>query len=379
MLNEAIPRLVVHLRSMLPDAKIELLIGEHRPDRALEPLPSSSPFRLSLYLRNQPEWLVISETLPLSIAAKHTDFQYLESSLLLKFPELDQLNNESFLKLLTFENLGLRGLTLVEGKSAREIVVRTGFVAQAGRTLDETENLAIDCLSLLRYAKIFKDRITRSSVGGKFSYEMYHSQYLAVGSGRNRYINYARSIFQGSIERAFGQMQSMLKQDFAAVCSLTSPSRVRILIPHLSDRDRKIEFSLRVGGESPGEVPMVTCESPIMIHRARAGASGMAVLPAQKMMDIAARLNCRAETRTEPGHFEVSANGAFLTYVTWKHLTNDLHLFSLDYIVSGIARTEELLREELTRIGQPIDLKSDSKNRKTAKLAAHSPITRRAA
>ncbi len=391
MLIEAIPRLVVHLRSMLPDAKIEILIGEHAAIRASEPRPNPVPLRMSMCMRNQPDWLVISEMLPLSPSTRKSAFvaadqtsnhlesgiQYLDSSLLLKFRELEQISGDSFLKLLTFENLGLRGLTLIEGNLARDIIVRTGFVAQVGRTLDETENLAIDFLSLLRFAKILKDRISRSSVDGKFSYEMYHSQYLAAGRGRNRYINYARSIFQGSTERVFGQMQSLLKKDFGADCSLSSPGLARIYIAQLRDRDRKIEFSLRVPGEIPGEVPMVTCDSPIMIHRASAGAVGMAVLPAHEMMELAARLNRHPETRTLPGHFEITGAGAFLTYVTWKHLTNEIHLFSLDYIVTGIARAEEILSEELTRLSHSIDLKSNSVNQKDAQQFTTSPALKR--
>ena len=97
-------------------------------------------------------------------------------------------------------------------------------MGQKGRTVDEAENLAIDVLSLLRYARLLEDRIMRSTAGYYFSYEMYHSQYLSKGLGRNRFINYARSIFNGSTERVFGQLSVMTFSQFDVNPALSAAS-----------------------------------------------------------------------------------------------------------------------------------------------------------
>gem|GEM_PF-3558008 len=142
--------------------------------------------------------------------------QFLSSSLRLEFPQLENLGHAELLRLLSFENSGVRGLTLNAVPESRTLLLCTGFAAQRGRSVDETENLAIDVPSLLRFAKLLEDRISRSSIDGKFSYELYHSQFISVGSGRNRYIRNARSIFQGSTNRVFGQLQTLLKTDYTA-------------------------------------------------------------------------------------------------------------------------------------------------------------------
>ncbi len=88
----------------------------------------------------------------------------------------------------------------------------------------------------------------------------------------------------------------------------------------------------------------------MMIHRAGGGGPiGMIVLSTLQMMELAADLNNKPEVICERGHFEVSADGAFLTYATWKLLTNDVHLFSSDKIISGIAQAEAIFRESLSR------------------------------
>lgn len=119
----------------------------------------------------------------------------------------------------------------------------------------------------------------------------------------------------------------------------------------------------------------------MMIHRAGGdGPIGMIVLSTLQMMELAAELNNKPEVICEPGHFEVSADGAFLTYATWKLLTNDVHLFSLVKIISGIAQAEAIFCESLSRFNSTRSRRESSKSLTQFRTKTRLPhVKRRAA
>lgn len=326
MLAEAIPRLVVRLRSAFPEARVDL--RSSGMDQSI----------LCVSFPNHPTWKV--ETKGKFFGGLKNEFQLFESTLLLKYDCLQQIPEEDYQRFIASENFGLRGVTLVPERdpgrdgSQRLIRVRAAFVGQKGRTRDEGENLLIDILSLLRFARLLEDRILRSTAAGDFCFEMYHSQYVSGSRGRNRYINYARNIFQGSTERAFGQVAAMLRDDFQYDVQITGAGVARVLPP-----DSDLEIILRV----PEEIPMITCYAPL--HSVTG--------PQRKALDLSARLNAKVEG----GHFEVSVDNSTISYVSWKHLTNDLRLYSLDHMITAISRASDALQVALGSVvpGSPDD------------------------
>jgi hypothetical protein len=306
MLVEAFPRLAIRLRSTFPDAQIKLA-------------ENSSGLRVSFPAF--PAWEV-----EVTAAPCHEQFQILQSSIVLHYDCLQDIHEDEFLRLISAENLGLRGATLLADKEhgRRAIKIRSSFVGQKGRTRDEAENIAIDTLSMLRFARLLEDRILRSVAGDRFSYEMYYSQYLSKSIGRNRYINYARSIFQGSSERVFGQVAGMLKDDYKYKVNIS-----RNFIATISPPGSELEIVLRI----PEEIPMLTCSASL--H--------MAAWEPDKSFELVARLN---PTMTM-GHFEVNADGSLISFVSWKHLTNDLRYYSLDQMIASVHEAERVLQAQL--------------------------------
>lgn len=316
MLTEALPRLVVRLQSAFPEAKVTLAGAD-----------DGTPVIRAMF-PNHPNWRI--ECLGSPIAGAKDQFQFIESALFLHYDSLQKIREEDFLRLVASENFGLRGVSLIaESKNGRRLIrVKTGFVGQKGRTRDEGENLTIDVLSLLRFARLLEDRIQRSTAAGEFCYEMYHSQYISGSRGRNRYINYARSVFQGSTERVFGQISGMLRSDFGYDVQVMGTNVAKVTPPKAP-----YDIVLRI----PDEVPMLTCFAPL--HANEGSLRGA--------LELTSRLNARAEA----GHFELSADGTTLSFVAWKHLTNDLRLYSLDHMVKAVNRAEEALQEELSSSG----------------------------
>lgn len=306
MLAEAFPRLAIRMRSTFPDAEIEL-----------------KESKLRVRFPTFPAWDV-----EVSASPCHEQFQVFESKIVLRYECLQDIPENDFYRLIAAENLGLRGVSILLDPSGghRGIAIRTSFLGQKGRTRDEGENLAINVLSLLRFARLFDDRILRSIVNDQFSYDLYYSQYLARSIGRNRYINYARSIFLGSTDRVFGQLANMLKTDYKLRVNISCASIATVSTP-----SSQTEIILRI----PDEIPMVTCHASLQV----------AAWEPEKSFALVAQLNPLMRS----GHFEVNADGSLISYVTWKHLTNDLRFYSLDHLIEEIHSAEKLLQTQLPK------------------------------
>ena len=310
MFVETFPRLAVRLRSMFPDAQVEL----QENSKGLRVLFSAFP-----------NW-----ELEVAAVAAQKGFSVFQTSLVLRYDCLQDIPEEDYLRLISAENLGLRVVTLLaeaEG-TRRSIRIRSSFIGQKGRTRDEAESLAIDVLSQVRFARILEDRITRSMAGENFSYEMYYSQYLSKSIGRNRFINYARSIFQGSCERVFGQVTSMIREDYKYKVHSSKQ-----LIATVNPPSSQLEIMVRI----PEEIPVLTCTAPLYKSAAE---------PLETF-----RLVARLNSLVPSGHFEVSADGSLISYVIWKHLTNDLRFYSLDQMIAAVHQAERLLLTEMPARG----------------------------
>ena len=306
MLAEAFPRLAIRLRSTFPDAQVLLADGATKMRVSFPAFPA---------------WEVEVTGSPC-----HEQFQILQTSISMRYECMQNVSDADFHRLLSAENLGLRGATLIADTAhgRRTIQLRSSFMGQKGRTRDEAENMAIDVLSLLRFARLFDDRVVRSIANDKFSYEMYYSQYLSKSIGRNRYINYARSIFQGSTDRVFGQVTAMLKDDHKYGVSLS-----RHFSATITPNTPGMEIHMRI----PEEIPMLTVSAAL---------HSCAWEP-ERSFELVARLNAKIAL----GHFEVNADGSLISFVAWKHLTNDLRYYSLDQMISSVHEAELLLRAEL--------------------------------
>jgi hypothetical protein len=339
MLVEAIPRLAVGLRSTFPDARIEL----------------QGTKSLRVVFPNNPNWEVEVVTRPF-IDPAGAEFQFISSSVLLRYECLQDISEEDFQRLITCENFGLRGVSVLADHDDRQkskprvVRVRSAFLGSKGRSRDEQENIAIDILSLVRYTRLLEDRIMRSSAGGWFSYEMYHSQYFSSTRGRNRYINYARNIFQGSPDRVFGQVLGMLKDDYSYEIEMTDGQAARVTPPSQS-----IEMVVRL----PIEVPMLTCFAPMHTASSSLGEYNAKARqrrrPQVRVMDLISKLNHAVDT----GHFEVGPDGTLISFIAWKHLTNDLRYYSLDQMVAAVHAAQRLLEHEIESLFSELGVKNE--------------------
>jgi hypothetical protein len=278
---------------------------------------------------NLPHWelSVMSHNLPV----QREGFLTFESSLVMRYPNLAEIRENELDQLLALETQGLRGVSVVRDESdPRAIRLRCAFVGQKGRTRDESENLVIDVLSLLRFARLLEDRIVRSSLDNQFSIELYHSQYVAQAHGhsssRNRFVNYARNIFQGSAERVFGQVSKMLQDDYHYQMQTTGPSLAKVHLP-----EHSAECVLRI----PEEVPMIVMSGQLRkVAKAKPEAETIALLR---------DLNLQASRLGLGGHFERSSDSTWIVFTTWKHLTNDLRYYALDHMIASIGHAADLL------------------------------------
>lgn len=310
MLAEAFPRLAVRLHSTFPDATVSL---------------AEKAQAINVSFTSFPDWEVHVKALD----TYDEQFQVFESSITLRYECLQTVSADDFHRFLAAENLGLRGASILAQNFAgkRILRIRSTFLGQKGRTRDEAENLAIDTLSLFRFARMLEDRVLRSTVGEHFSYEMYYSQYLSKSIGRNRYINYARSVFQGSTDRVLGQVLKMMQEDYKYGVELKRGS-----VATIRPKESHLEITVRV----PDEVPMLTCTAPLFLCPWEPSES----------FALVAKLN----NEVSMGHFEVNPDGTLISFVAWKHLTNDLRFYSLDKMILAMHEAERVLKSHINGV-----------------------------
>jgi hypothetical protein len=116
----------------------------------------------------------------------------------------------------------------------------------------------------------------------------------------------------------------MLKEDYKYKVNFSRNYVATITAP-----DTNLEIIMRI----PEEIPMLTCSAAIYI----------AAWEPTKSFGLVARLN----SKMKMGHFEVNADGSLISFVTWKHLTNDLRYYSLDQMVSAVREAQRLLMAEI--------------------------------
>ena len=341
MLTEAFPRLAIRMRSIFPQAYIQLDAHQNR---------------LAVQFPNFPKWEVVYRSHQISEGREQ--FQLFEASSLLRFEPLEDISEDDFANFLATENAGLRGVTLVSDPSAGHhgVRARTSFLGQKGRSRDEAETLAINAVSLLKYCQLLEDRIERSTAGDQFSLELYQSTYRQKSAHSQRYINYARHIFQGSHERVFAQIVSMLRDDYkCGVQILGHDQSARILVPN-----SMLEIAIRI----PEMIPMLT-------------ATATFALPTPLHPTQVSRLVLDLNEVLLEGHFEVSQESSFeeplVSFVAWKNLTNDLRYYSLDRILYHVHDAAELLRASLrgeTPETTGLELQNEVRPEKTFSRAA---------
>ncbi len=306
-----LPRLAVRLRSAFPDAGLEI-------ERSRLTLRLTSPTPRTIEFT--------SSAVP---TAGHEPYQVIEASLRIRFDALDEVPDPDFMRLIAAENTGLRGVTVVsdEIEGHRAIRIRASFLGIRGRTKDEAENVLIDVLSLIRFSRLLEDRILRSTAAGLFCVEMYHSQYLSKTGGRNRYVNYARSVFQGSPERILGEATRILKEDHGFDVRSSGVTQTM-----MTTAERDLEIQVRV----PDEIPMIVFSARLPV----------APMDARKANALADRLNRDSNV----GHFEVvtsqNSRTCAIAFSAWKHMTNDLRLYAVDHLVATLLQAAEQVRDD---------------------------------
>ncbi len=346
MSSGLIPRLVVRLRSAFPDATIECLGME----------------RLKIALGPQAPHAIEVETSDTKLGGE--TFQVVQARMALRFECLEGVSDLDYNRLIASENFGLRGVSVLKTQNdaaveGRTIIVRSSFLGLKGRTQDEAENALIDILSMVRFARLLEDRIHRSSAAGAFCFEMYQSQYLSKSGIRNRYINYARNVFQGSVERVFGEVTKTLADDHSC---FIGPKRFAEAT--IQQSATGISFEMRV----PEETPML-----LMVSEMKPPTKDL-----RKLVMLANQWN----EKFSLGHFEVGmdprTSEPSLSFVQWKHLTNDLRLYSVDYALLNLIEAMNTVQDHAAINDELTSRRSKAPEREYLELVQSPSAARRA-
>lgn len=310
MMDEAIPRLAVAMQSVLADAQIQVL-GQHSLDIRFDGLPSWKIAVVRKMVNNQ--------------------HQIIESQIDLTPLCLASMLPAELQRLAAIENTGLRGVTVVPlepGVSDYRggLRVRAAFVGQKGRTTDEVENLAIDILTVLSFARTLEDRLTNSTIAGEFSFELYNARNAdSALIQQTRFITTGQRIFEGSQDRVFHEVMKTMKSEFSFDIRAAG-ERTSIL--------RAPGSTLEIVTKIPNEIPIFVAHADLM------KLDGMT--PAQ-IWNLLEELNSQGEA----GHFEANLNEGYLSFTAWKHLTNDLRHFSFDHTIFSVIRAFAMANENI--------------------------------
>ena len=304
-LSEALPRLASSMKSVLADAHIQIL-ENHQIDIRFDGLPAWKIHVTRQLLNNQLQMFVTHiDLFPLCLAS-------------LSFSELQRL--------AAIENLGLRGVTVTpvdpglhDGRGG--LRVRASFVGQKGRSTDEVENLTVDIMNVLAFARTLEDRLTDSAIAGEFSQELYLSRFAAKTQVQpTRIVSSGQSVFDGSTDRVFSEIMRSLKSDLGFQIKSSGQRTALAVAPSAQTKD-PIEIVIRI----PEGIPVFIAHAPLMKITGKSD---------DEIATILDDLNSQSES----GHFEYNPADQVLCYTAWKQLTNDLRHFSFDHTVLSVNR-----------------------------------------
>jgi len=262
-------------------------------------------------------------------------FQMIESQLDLAPLSIANLSRTDLARLAAIENLGMRGVSVLpidgeQNNGRAALRIRSGFVGQKGRTVDEIENLAIDVLTTIAFARQLEDRITAHAVAGEFSFELFEARRKARPFVANRFINHGQMIFSGSTDRVFSQICTTLRNDFHFAVKTLSSNTAHVEPPRI--QGLSVGKGLEILAKIPSETPIFYCHASLM---------KLDSTSTENIWLLLADLNSQLES----GHFEWNPIDQILSFVSWKHLTNDLRHFSFDYVMFSAAHAYALAME----------------------------------
>lgn len=309
---EALPKLATSLRSVLPDAHIQVLQNDLL-DIRFDGLPAWKIHVTRQILNNQLQMFVSHiDLFPLCLAS-------------LSLGELQRI--------AAIENLGLRGVSIYpidpalhEGRGGLRI--RASFVGQKGRSTDEVENLTVDIMNVLSFARTLEDRITDSAIAGEFSHELYASRFNGKTQIQaTRIVTSGQPVFDGSSDRVFSEIMRSLKSDLGFQVRSSGNRTALAVAPSVQSKD-PIEIVIRI----PEEIPIFIAHAPLIKISGKSE---------EEIATILDELNSQSES----GHFEYNPTDQILSYAAWKQLTNDLRHFSFDHTVLTVNRAYALAIE----------------------------------
>lgn len=321
LLDDAIPRLAVAMQSVLVDAQVQVLQNNLRQNKQQS--------RIDVRFDGLPTWKIAVFR---QMANSH--YQVIETQIDLLPLCLASMSSNELQRLAALENIGLRGVTVLalrpdanDGRGGLRI--RASFVARKGRTVDEVENLAIDILSVLSFARTLEDRITDNAIAGDFSFELYHSR--AEGSTPPqavRFITTNQMIFGGDHERVFSEVTDTLRSEVSFEIH-DADEHSALLRAH----DSGVDINVKI----PDDIPIFVAHAALMkLENMR---------PAQ-VWSLLDELNSQIES----GHFEYDPADHTLRFAAWKHLTNDLRHFSFEHAIATVDRAFALAKKHLLPI-----------------------------
>jgi hypothetical protein len=242
---------------------------------------------------------------------------------------------EALTQIAASENCGLRGVSvyaidpaLRDGQGG--LRVRASFVGQKGRSTDEIENLALDIMNVLAFARTLEDRVTDSTIAGEFSQELYNSRMQHQNlEPVTRIVSSGEPVLDCNVERIFSEVVRSLKEDLGFQVRSSGDLMALATAPFVYAKD-PIEIVIRI----PPSAPIFIAHAPLM------KVSGKSKAEISTILDD---LNSESES----GHFEFNSKDETLCYTAWKHLTNDLRHFSFDHTVLTVNRAYSLAHENL--------------------------------
>lgn len=309
-MDQAIPILAKAMQSVLADAQIQVV--ENR--------------QISIRFDGLPSWRICVNRHLIS-----SQNQMIETQIDLMPLSLASMTPLELGRLATSENLGLRGVSVVplypeQNDDRGGLRVRASFIGQQGKTTDEVENLAIDILTVLAFARTLEDRVTDNTIAGEFSFELYNSRFESPTTAQPiRFITTGQKIFEGSQDRVFSEIIKPLKSELSFDVREIGLRTAMIRAP-----GSNLEILIKI----PNEIPIFVAHAPLMKLEGKS---------AEQIWEIVSELN----SKTESGHFEFNPNDSILSFTTWKHLTNDLRHFSFDHAVISVTRAFSMAIENV--------------------------------
>ncbi len=233
-------------------------------------------------------------------------FVFVQTLLNLAHPALSECDPTELHLLANYENMTLRGATILCSSTQPTLLLRAGYAGAKGKTMDELANTVNDVFNLCDLYQLLWHRVSAASESGKFSFSHYLANRKKEQGENSHQVLSVQDLFSGDPQEVFSGLLHFVTVDLCWKVEVLSDQIARVWCPH---------FSASILLQIPEGEPILTASVPVALF--------------EKMEDVIPMVQS-LNFSVPYGHFTPMPGPegkTALEYHVHKYMTDDLRMY----------------------------------------------------